>query len=79
MPTKRCTCCGESKPLDEFYSHRTNRDGLQSRCKDCARAAGRDYQRNIKAATGQWAAKARQLATRAKWAAIAAENAASTN
>jgi hypothetical protein len=76
---KRCTCCGESKPLDEFHAHPGHRDGRQSRCKDCARIAARDYHRRVKAATGLWPDQLRASATRAKWAAIAAENAASMN
>jgi len=33
---KRCTVCGEVKPLDNFYAAERMRDGRQSRCKACA-------------------------------------------
>lgn len=33
---KRCTVCGEVKPLDDFYCAERMRDGRQSRCKACA-------------------------------------------
>lgn len=33
---KICTTCNEGKLLSEFSKHVSNRDGLQSHCKDCA-------------------------------------------
>lgn len=33
---KICTTCNEGKTLDQFSKHISNRDGLQSHCKDCA-------------------------------------------
>lgn len=35
--TKRCTHCGEVKPLDGFSLNRSSRDGRTSWCKDCCR------------------------------------------
>ena len=36
MPqTKRCSLCGEEKPLGEFYRNKKHKDGLQYRCKTC--------------------------------------------
>jgi hypothetical protein len=32
---KRCTKCGETKPLDEFHSSKRMKDGHSSRCKEC--------------------------------------------
>lgn len=32
---KRCSKCGEVKPVGEFYKNRTGRDGLQHYCKIC--------------------------------------------
>lgn len=32
---KRCTRCGETKPLDEFHRNRAMRDGLECQCKVC--------------------------------------------
>lgn len=33
---KRCSSCGEEKLLTQFRKDRTQKDGLQSRCKLCA-------------------------------------------
>ena len=35
METKRCTHCGEDKPLDQFSKNRNKLDGLQSWCRSC--------------------------------------------
>lgn len=38
MPTeayKRCTDCGETKPLDDFHRHRREASGRQIYCKAC--------------------------------------------
>ena len=35
--TKRCTVCGEEKPLSAFYRNRASRDGRQSHCRVCHR------------------------------------------
>jgi uncharacterized Zn finger protein len=32
---KKCTKCGEVKPLQEFYAHPTIKDGYRTRCKKC--------------------------------------------
>ena len=36
---KRCTICGEVKPLDDFYRMTGMRDGHRSDCKSCNLAA----------------------------------------
>jgi len=33
---KICATCNEGKTLDQYSKHISNRDGLQSHCKDCA-------------------------------------------
>lgn len=33
--TKRCTKCGETKPLDEFHNDRASADGRTAWCKSC--------------------------------------------
>lgn len=40
---KKCNKCGETKPLDEFGSHKRYKDGVYSICKSCARLACREY------------------------------------
>lgn len=32
---KKCTCCGEIKPLTSFYNKTSSRDGKFTRCKKC--------------------------------------------
>jgi hypothetical protein len=41
--SKTCTRCGESKPLTEFYKWKRSKDGLTAGCKECIRAARREY------------------------------------
>lgn len=35
MPEKKCTKCGETKPLDAFHRHKSSRFGRCSTCRDC--------------------------------------------
>lgn len=37
MKTKRCTKCGEIKPLREFYKQKGGKHGVGSRCHPCHR------------------------------------------
>lgn len=37
-PTKTCTTCGETKPLDDFHRHAKSPQGRRSSCKNCVRA-----------------------------------------
>lgn len=37
--SKRCSKCGETKPLDEFGRHSKNKDGKQKWCKACMNKA----------------------------------------
>jgi hypothetical protein len=39
MPEKRCTRCGEVKPLEAFHVNRRSRDGFCSQCKRCKLSA----------------------------------------
>lgn len=36
--SKRCSRCGEVKPLDDFHRRRSSRDGRQPYCKACIAA-----------------------------------------
>jgi hypothetical protein len=68
---KRCTTCGETKPLSEFSKDKGSKDGLHFYCKACAHAAekkwrsvpGRnrhkDLLRELKHCTPKWADRAR--------------------
>lgn len=56
MDTKKCTRCGEEKPLEEF--HRAGLDAYgnnayKSRCKDCCSIEGRYYREKHKEALKQ--------------------------
>lgn len=38
---KKCSKCGRELPVSEFYANKTNKDGYQSYCKECAAAANK--------------------------------------
>lgn len=40
-PTKTCTACRETKPLDDFHRHAKSPQGRRGQCKDCVRAKER--------------------------------------
>ncbi len=40
---KSCRVCQEEKPLDDFYKNAARKDGYQTVCKECDRAAARKY------------------------------------
>lgn len=40
---KRCSKCGESKPLDEFPSRKGSLDGRRNECRSCTRAFHRSW------------------------------------
>jgi 5-methylcytosine-specific restriction endonuclease McrA len=42
-PAKRCSKCGETKPLDQFNKDRTGKAGHSAACRTCHAAAGRRY------------------------------------
>ncbi len=45
---KTCIDCGESKLLDEFYSHHMMADGHLNKCKECCRSAAiKNRQRRV--------------------------------
>lgn len=39
---KKCTKCGETKPLTEFHKDRSRPDGLHHSCKECANTYWRE-------------------------------------
>jgi len=45
-PMKKCTKCGELKPINEFNRHVGHREGLQSRCRICQRDSQREFYNN---------------------------------
>ena len=43
-PLKRCSVCGQEKPLSEFYNRKTSKDGKGYRCKECDNKARKKWQ-----------------------------------
>lgn len=41
--TKICPRCGVLRPFSDFYKDRTQKDGLQTRCRDCKRVIQKQY------------------------------------
>lgn len=37
---KRCSCCGEVKPVSDFFKAKARKDGLTGQCKLCMKIAG---------------------------------------
>lgn len=48
METKLCVKCGRTLPVSDFDSHTSNKDGLQSYCKECVREYNRERYRSSK-------------------------------
>jgi len=40
---KRCSTCGEVKPVEEYYKDRYGKDGLRGYCKTCASERRKKY------------------------------------
>jgi len=48
QPTKTCSKCHKTKPLDEFYNHKKTRDGKTTECKECSKKYQRKYNQEHK-------------------------------
>jgi len=46
--TKRCSCCGEVKPISEFHKHKDGKFGVGGYCKVCKRLKQKEYQERRK-------------------------------
>jgi hypothetical protein len=44
---KRCPCCGETKPFDQFPKNRRTKDGLATYCKPCHNAKGQATRKRL--------------------------------
>jgi hypothetical protein len=44
-PRKRCSMCGEWKPLEDFHRNRSHRDGRQNMCRPCNIARNQRWSR----------------------------------
>ena len=54
---KRCSKCGEVKPISEFYKRKSSKDGLSSYCKECAKAYYAKHRGEILKKLAEWRAK----------------------
>jgi len=43
METKKCSKCGETKPVGEFYKRSVSKDGLNYYCKECSKASASQW------------------------------------
>lgn len=50
--TKRCSKCGETKPLSEYFKSKTGRDGLRADCKECYRLSHQESKKRRMERTG---------------------------
>ena len=54
-PSKMCSACHETFPIDNFHKDSTKKDGKQSRCKACVRAWNvATYERSKSSQTHSW-------------------------
>ena len=49
VQTKTCICCGETKPIEEFYRDKKASDGHQSYCKRCLNLKAAERARKARA------------------------------
>lgn len=49
VQTKTCICCGETKPIEEFYRDKKASDGHQSYCKRCLNLKSAENARKARA------------------------------
>lgn len=45
-PLKKCSVCGQEKPISEFYNCKTKKDGKSYRCKECDNEARKKWKEN---------------------------------
>ena len=43
IQTKKCSRCGEVKPISDFNKRKSRKDGLQSYCKQCKKAMNAEW------------------------------------
>ena len=48
VKTKRCSKCGQIKPISEFYKKKSSKDGLYSCCKQCHKSMKAQYYQSNK-------------------------------
>lgn len=58
--SKACGKCGVVKPLSGFSKHKTNRDRLETRCRECQSVSSSNYRSSVKAKWSKTRAEFRQ-------------------
>ena len=53
MKTKYCYSCGQTLPVDAFYSNKNKGDGLSSNCKECQKAWRKGHYQRYKKQTDE--------------------------
>ena len=48
MKMKKCICCGEMKPLSEYYRCKRMHDGHLNKCMECCRKYEREKYKSKK-------------------------------
>ena len=67
MTQKRCSKCGQHKPLTDFYKDKRYKDGHASYCKDCQKASRNEwYAKNKDTWRARHCSVEKGLLTRAK-------------
>lgn len=56
---KTCKRCNQTKPIEEFYTKRANKDGHDSYCKECCRQYARNFRKERPERTKEIAEKTR--------------------
>lgn len=59
--TKTCRCCGETKPICDFYQDKKASDGLQSYCKKCMNEKARARKQAVSAEKRAAAKEAKEI------------------
>lgn len=67
METKRCTMCGELKPLFEFFKNKGQKDGLTCQCKFCIKIYSRNYRHTKLGLSSNIYGRQRQRSKRKGW------------
>lgn len=53
MQTKKCSKCGEVKPISEFYKGKKYKDGIRGTCKKCGVPLNKKKRKDIKLLTNK--------------------------
>lgn len=63
---KKCTKCLIDKPIDEFYNHKSRKDGKTENCKDCIKKYAKDHLDERRENLRRYRKENRELTNKAK-------------